>query len=97
MRALYAYEAGLCECGWHESLTQDRTNHFTFEDKVCNVCAGSAQYARTLADRDQKHSKAMGENAPAGARRPGDGRRTMLRLMSPDEVEARKAKPSPAG
>ena len=41
--ALATYEAGLCECGWHKDLTDDRSNHFTFDDRTCPVCKGTAQ------------------------------------------------------
>lgn len=86
MEALLAFERGVCACGFHESLTGDPTNHFTFEDKKCPVCAGSAQYARIQHARDEAWSKARNENSPAGMPRPGDGRHTYTRLMTPTEV-----------
>lgn len=92
MLGLVAYRAGLCACGWHESLATDKSNHFTFEDKFCPVCAGVAQYDRITRDRDETMVKRLGEKPPPSAKRPSDGRRTFTRMMSPDEVAA-KANP----
>jgi hypothetical protein len=91
MRGLDAYEADIGPCGWHKSLTSDKSNHFTFEDEFCPVCAGVERYSRIQADRDEKWRKQMGDNLPSSHPRPSDGRRTFTRLMSPDEVSARRA------
>lgn len=86
MQGFVKFEEGLCSCGWHESLTNDKANHFTFEDRVCPVCAGVAQYGRVLAERDEVAEKRLGEKAPARAKRPGDGRRTFTKMLGPDET-----------
>lgn len=91
MRALVAYERGLCSCGFHSSLTEDPSNAFAIEEDRCPVCARAAQYARVQADNDERAAKARGENAPANVPRPEDGRRTWLRRMTPDEVKKRRA------
>lgn len=92
IRGLLAYERGVCECGFHGSLTQDRSNYFTFKERRCPVCAHVARYGRIQHAADQAAEKAAGENAPPGNPLPGDGRRTMVRRMSPDEVAQAKAK-----
>lgn len=93
MAGLTAYEGKVCGgCGWHEDLATDRSNYFTFEDKRCPVCAGHARLGRIRAAADEKHRKAMGDHPPADRAEPGDGRRTLSRLMSPEEVARRKGK-----
>lgn len=89
MLALELYESGLCSCGWHESLTQDKANHFTFTDKHCPVCRGTAQYARVQAEQDQRATKALGDTPDPAAPRPTDGRRTIVRMMGDAEVATR--------
>lgn len=86
MRALDAYEAGICRCGFHSSLTANRDNFFTFEDRRCAVCARSEVYARIQDHDDEKAMKAFGDDPAPGQPRPTDGRSTFLRRMSPDEV-----------
>ncbi len=91
MLALGRYEAKVCECGFHESLTEDSSLSFTFPTRTCPVCRGAAQYARKLHSQDEKYAKTLGDNPPPLAPRPEDGRRTYIKLMSPDEVEAHRA------
>ena len=90
MLALGKFEAGLCECGWHEDLTGDPDNHFTFVERVCPVCRGSAQQTRMQHAADEAFDKTLGDKPPPGAPRPADGRRTAVRLMGPDEVAERR-------
>lgn len=97
MLGLAAYEARVCECGWHESLTGDRSNFFTFEDRRCPVCAGRDRRARMLAEQDDRFRKALGENPPAAASYPSDGRRSFVRMMGPDEVAEWKARRGASG
>lgn len=92
MLGLSAYEDGLCECGFHESLTGDKSMHFTFENHVCPVCKGSAQWARMQHHQDDEARKAHGDNPPPNTPDPADGRRSFVRLMSPDEVRQLKSK-----
>lgn len=91
MRALGAYEDGLCQCGFHRSLTSDRNNFFQIEESLCLVCARSEQYARRQHDQDDQARKALGENAPPGTPLPGDGRLTYIRPMPADEVARQRA------
>ena len=44
MLALGRYRAKVCACGYHESLTGDPSNHFTFDVRTCPVCKGQAQF-----------------------------------------------------
>ena len=88
MEALGIYERGLCACGFHESLTADRANHFTFEVKTCPVCQGAAKFGRIQEHADEKADKRLGDEPAPDAARSADGRRTFLRQMSPLEVAA---------
>lgn len=89
------YEHGVCECGFHESLTTDRSNHFTFDVRECPVCKGAAKFARIQQHADEQADKRLGDDPPPTAARAGDGRRTYLRQMSPLEVAALVAQKSP--
>lgn len=93
MAGLVAYEGKICNgCGWHETLATDKDNYFTFESARCPVCAGHARLGRIHAAADERHRKAMGDNPPADRVEPGDGRKVMSRLMSPEEVARRTGK-----
>lgn len=90
MLGLALYEAGVCNCGIHSSLTADKSNVFTFDERTCPVCIGAAKWARVRAAEDERALKALGENPPPVMQRPGDGRTTYTRQMSPLEVAARR-------
>lgn len=92
MRAFAIYERGLCDCGFHMSLTEDRSNYFAIEERRCPVCASAAKYGRIQQDADDRAKKAQGENPPPGSPQPGDGRTTYLRRMSPVEVAEKRAR-----
>lgn len=92
MRGLVLYERGICDCGFHESLTSDKSNHFTFGAQTCPVCAGYDRWLRILHADDEKVRDALGEKPPPGRRDPEDGRRTFRRLLTPAEAEAEAAK-----
>lgn len=96
MLALDAYERGVCACGFHESLIDPTTLHVTFEDRVCPVCAGAAQYGRVLSARDEEFSKALGKDASPREKRPADGRRTFIvptdPIRSPSPLAGTKAR-----
>lgn len=87
MLALGQYEAKVCECGFHESLTNDPANHFTFEDRTCPICRGAARYDRMLGRGDDRLRKQRGADSVVD---PSDGRRTFIKQMTTDEVEQRK-------
>ncbi len=91
MLVLPRYEAKVCECGFHESLTDDDSLYFTFPTRTCPVCKGAAQMARRLDAQDEKYIKTLGENPPPETPRPGDGRRVAIKLMTPDEVDAHQS------
>lgn len=94
MLALAEYDAGICACGFHESLTQDRRNFFTFEHRVCPVCAGRAQWDRKVADADD-HIK-VDPHAKPEAPLPTDGRWVGARMLGPAEKAAlERPKPGP--
>jgi hypothetical protein len=90
--ALRAYEAGVCACGIHESLAADKSNFFTFENRVCNVCKGLDQYKRVAAD-EMKRATDLIQDLPPIAPRPTDGRRLYIRQLGPMEVAARRREP----
>lgn len=86
MRALAAYEAGICECGFHTDITSDRSNFFTFEDARCNVCKEAARWSRVQAADDEADEKRAGDNAPPTRIKQSDGRRTYIKRI-PDPRE----------
>lgn len=92
--ALRHYQAGVCDCGNHESLTSDKSNVFAFEYRTCNVCKGVDQWRRVEAD-EAKRLKDQFDQQPASAPRPTDGRRLMVRQLSPMELAARRAERGP--
>lgn len=84
MLILGRYEAKVCDCGFHESLTNDKVNHFGFEVRTCLVCRGAAKYARIQDEVDEQERKALKDNPRAY--RSSDGRRVFTKLLSGDEV-----------
>lgn len=92
MLALAHYESGVCECGFHSSLTSDPTNFFTIEEKRCLVCKGAAMHDRIRQAADDEELARMGDSPPPERVRPEDGRRTFLRPMRPEEIEAARAR-----
>lgn len=83
-------EAESCPgCGWHESLIEDDANVFGPVDEVCPTCAAKARWERVNADEVEKHAE-QHRHAPPGAPRPGDGRRTLMRLLTPEQIEQRR-------
>lgn len=94
MLALGRYQARICRCGFHESLTADPANHFTFDVRVCPVCRGAAQFARTQDAADARHRKTHSrDNEAAPGPDPADGRRMFTRLLSPQEAATRRNSP----
>lgn len=92
MLALAHYETGICECGFHSSLTSDPSNFFTIEESRCLVCKGAAVHSRIQHAADDEVIARMGEDPPPDRVRPDDGRRTYLRPMTPDEAQAARAR-----
>lgn len=88
MLALADYEAGICACGFHESVAKDQANnHFGFEVDQCPVCAGRAQYARLQSKEDAEEDDRLEkvEAAPTDPR-PADGRRVFMRMTPAGSV-----------
>lgn len=78
--ALAIYDRGICECGYHSSLTSDPANQFEIQDRTCNVCGALARYSRIQQENDAEvERRAGGDKMPAKAPRPSDGRRTGVR------------------
>lgn len=90
MLALAVYEAGVCTCGYHVSLTSDLDNTFTFEDRKCNVCAGIKRYGRLQSAQDEQADKELGPSPPPHAARAGDGRHTGVRMLTALEAAERR-------
>lgn len=80
MLALTEYEAGICSCGFHESLTRDKSNVFSFELDHCPVCAGGERYGRLQEKEDAEEVDKLGESPAPTAPRPSDGRRVLMRM-----------------
>lgn len=80
MLGLALFEKGVHACGFHLDLTTDRENHFAIEESECLVCASLEKFDRIRGEADQKAMAQMGgDNAPAAAPRPSDGRITSVR------------------
>jgi hypothetical protein len=79
MLALAEYESEICACGFHSTLTKNKSNHFGFELDTCEVCAGREQYARMQAKDDAEEEKKL-EKSPPETPRPADGRRVFMRM-----------------
>lgn len=92
-----AHDRGLCACGFHSTLTQDRSNFFTFGEDTCPVCAGIAKYARIQHANDDQAMKAMGENPPPNRTEPGDGRRVFVRRATQSEIAEHQRKRTKGG
>lgn len=90
MLGLGLFESGVHDCGFHKSLAGDKDNVVAIEEDECAFCRGAAQYDRVQKQRDREHEDRLGDNAPAAAPRPSDGRITTMRLLSPLEVEMRR-------
>lgn len=89
MLALAEFESGICECGFHSSLTHNTANVFNFEVDHCPVCAGRAQYDRLQVKDDREEIEKLGEHALPTVPRPTDGRHVSM-VMQPPSPSAQK-------
>lgn len=88
--ALARFDAEVCSCGYHPSVARDESNYFRPETHKCPVCAGQAQVDRMQRDRDEAHAAAHKNDGPA-APRPGDGRKSYMRLLTAEQVAEERA------
>lgn len=95
MLALAQYEAGICDCGFHSSLTHDKANVFKFESDVCPVCAGADRHMRWQIAEDDKAVEALGDNPRPLDARPDDGRRILAKLLSDADAATAKQTSQP--
>lgn len=86
MLALAEYEAGVCACGFHKTLTRDKSNVFSPETDHCPVCAGWATYGRIQAKDDREQEERLGKDPAPKRPRPGDGRRVFMRMTPAGSV-----------
>jgi len=85
---LARYEAELCMCGYHPSLTDpDAGNVFTPESRTCHVCGGMAVWQRIEHEQQAKTP----HDAPPRTPRHLDGRHSYMRMLTPQEAEAAQA------
>lgn len=87
MLGLAEYEAGICECGFHQSLTRDKGNVFSFEVDHCPVCAGKERYGRLQSQDDQDEVAKLGENPSPKLPRPWDGRQVVMHMQRASVAE----------
>lgn len=85
---LIQYEAELCDCGLHKSVAHDRSNVFTLEAEWCPMCQALASQTRELDHLDSEAKERAGKDY--AKRLPSDGRRTFIRQLTSDEIEARR-------
>lgn len=87
MLALGLHEAGICECGFHESIA-DEDPDLELDIRVCPVCKELAPIMRKHDDADAKARRAQGQKPDPEAPLPSDGRHVRLRPKVSDQ-EAR--------
>lgn len=87
--ALGQYEAGLCDCGIHKSISHDKTHVFTLEAEWCPLCQALAVQKRELDNLDSDAFERAGNDRVK--RLPSDGRRTYLRELTTTEIEERRS------
>lgn len=86
--ALELYEAGVCDCGFHESIARDHRLWFIPELETCPLCAELAQWERGVEDKDAKVAEKFKDTPTVS--RPADGRKVHVRRMTEREVEEMK-------
>lgn len=84
---LARFEAEVCDCGYHPSIARDESIVWTPESQTCPVCAGQAVWGRVEGERD----KSVPHDAPAKTPRPSDGRKSFMRMATPEQVQMAKA------
>lgn len=84
--ALARFDAEVCRCGFHPSLTDDPANDWKVETRQCPVCSGHAVQSRVDNEADSR----VPHDAPPTIPRPSDGRHTWMRLVTPDQVANQK-------
>jgi hypothetical protein len=85
--SLLRHDAEVCTCGYHPSIANDESNTFTPETSVCQVCGGMDLWNRVLADGDKDL-----HDQPAQKPRPSDGRHSYMRMLTPEQADAARAK-----
>lgn len=89
--ALALHDQQLCPgCGLHPVILDDPNVLLTFEDRLCKVCAAQTQKGR-MQGQDDREWDEKHKDADPRTPRPGDGRHTHLRPLTPAEVAAWKA------
>lgn len=78
IESLVAYEQGICDCGFHESVARDEENLFRLEVRKCPVCASSDRFDRMQADADDEE---RGEDPLPDREDPADGRTAGMRHL----------------
>lgn len=88
MLELRLYDAEVCSCGHHRSLTNHPDADFAIEVETCDVCASVAKFQRIQQAADEKALRALGKDPDAEAARPDDGRHLGVRLVKlPDQID----------
>ncbi|WP_394289509.1 hypothetical protein [Microbacterium sp.] len=81
MLQLVDYEAGICACGFHQSIADDEANLFRIEKRKCPVCAEHDRWDRIQAEADESERAKFGKEPPADRQDPADGRHVGVRLV----------------
>jgi len=77
-------------CGYHESITDDRSNVFSPDNDYCPVCAGRDRWDRMLDAQDRQWAERH-KDARSSQPHPTDGRLpTRMKHLSPEEAEQRR-------
>ncbi|MBM7518270.1 hypothetical protein [Nocardioides nitrophenolicus] len=83
MLALVEYDAGMCECGMHQSIA-DTDPDLDMGSRICPSCRAIARNLRVIAESDEQVMRELygDKKPPADAARPEDGRHFTLRAKS---------------
>lgn len=81
---LARYELEVCRCGYHPSLTEDESNVWTPESRVCPVCKHEAVWHRI----EVEHDAHIPHDAPPKTERYMDGRHSWMRMLTPQQANA---------
>lgn len=88
--ALALFEAEVCSCGYHPSVTAEE-HAVLFAEKVCPVCKDVAAAERIQHENDESARESM-KKSPPDKPRPWDGRKSYVRLLTPEQAAVEREK-----
>lgn len=93
MLALTRYRESICpDCGYPK-VFHDPRYRFSIDVDVCPVKAALDKFGRIQGEADEQVRKQGGDKRPAATPDPADGRRTLVRLVPPEDRGLRRRPP----